>query len=146
MLLVLACSDKKNQSPRAALTKYAGRQFASTMNAYIDPAGMYAAGHDVVILSAKFGIVPAYRTLPDYDTKMTPAIAADWLADDDAFDAFAQAADGHDEVAVYGGALYRSVVSEWAERLGLLVTEVVGENRGCGDHYSALSEMFSEEA
>lgn len=139
MLLVLACSGSKNPGQLAAAMKYRARQFDATLDAYLDPAGMYAAGHDLVILSAEFGVVPAYRALPDYDTKMTRAIADRFLADEAAFAAFAEAAEGHDEVAVYGGKLYREVVVAWADRLGLDVTEVVGQDRGCGDHYSALT-------
>jgi hypothetical protein len=138
MLLVMACSGAKNSGSRAAAIKYRARQFGATLDAYMHPAGMYAAGHDLVVLSAEFGIVPAYRPIPDYDTKMTAEIADRLIADEAAFEAFAVAAEGHDEVAVFGGKLYRHVVAAWADRLGVDVTEIVGDGRGCGDHFSAL--------
>lgn len=146
MLLVLACSGSKRHGDRAALLKYAARQFAAVADAALDPSGLYAAGHDIAILSAEFGLVPAYRPLPDYDTLMTRTIADRLVADEDAFERFVEAVEGHDEVAVYGGALYRRVVRSWAERLGVEVIEIVGEGRGCGDHFSALKTEILDAA
>ena len=45
-------------------------------------------------------------------------------------------------VFVYGGATYRGIVRAWARHLDASAPfEIVGRNRGNGDHYSALVDL-----
>jgi hypothetical protein len=139
MLLVMACSGAKVDGERAAALKYDARQHDAAVEAFYGHGGLAQAGHGYAILSAEFGFVAPTQALPDYDRKMDASRARQFEADAGQLAAFAALAEGHDEVAVYGGEQYRRVVREFAQALGLEVIEVVGLNRGCGDHFSALT-------
>ena len=72
-LLILACSQRKRPDPGLlpAIERYDGPQFQvlrKFVREYPDegqPQGTY-------ILSAKFGLIPADESIPNYDHKMTP--------------------------------------------------------------------------
>lgn len=42
---------------------------------------------------------------------------------------------------VYGGELYRELVLSWCHELNFECRELIGRNRGCGDHYNALKAL-----
>lgn len=140
-LYVIGCSEGKADGSKAALLKYAPRQHAALREAFLGAFGsdgFFAAGHDLCILSAEFGVLGAAAPVADYNRKMDTKRAAALQADASQAARFAAQAEGHDEVVVYGGALYRGIIRTWAATLGLDVVELVGGNRGCGDHFSAL--------
>jgi hypothetical protein len=130
MIFIMACGESKNPGKLPAFRKYAGRQFAVLAE---ELSGLWAAGHTVYILSAKHGLIPAQQTLADYDQLMT---------DGRGRELFEQvrnelcSCDDDEEVVVYGGKVYRALVA--AAVGGREVIELVGEDRGCGDHFSEL--------
>lgn len=134
MIFVMGCSAGKAEGSVPGFAKYAARQHDLLRENLAD---LWAAGHAVYILSAKFGLVQAHNALPDYDEKMTPARAAE-LAEQVMLE-LKEAEEDHEEVVVYGSALYRSVIEQASD---LPVYGVVGQDRGCGDHYSALKKLF----
>ena len=127
-LYVVGCSDNKLPGDRVAFDKYAPRQHATMRTEFL--GGMWAAGHDLAILSAKFGPLAATDSVPDYDLKMDARIARAMLADAAAFDRFAALVDGQDLVVVYGGRHYRRVVLAWCQRLGVDTNLDAPESRG----------------
>jgi len=129
-MLIVACSETKTPGAQRAADKYVSRQH-SAVAANWGSVGYYA------ILSAEFGLVPAQRKLPDYNTKMTPAIAKTHHKQIKAL----LAAMPDDVIYVYGGKVYRDAVIAAAPK-GAKVVELVGRNRGCGDHFSALQEFL----
>ena len=67
-MLIIACSEPKVPGMVRAADKYISRQQRTATE------GWNKLGY-MMILSAEFGLVPAQRKLPDYNTKMTPARA-----------------------------------------------------------------------
>jgi hypothetical protein len=134
-VLVLACSEPKMAGNVAAAVKYNTRQHRTFLE-FMWQYG-YAAGHEAYILSAEFGLIPLTQTVPDYNRKMDAACARE-LAPQIAA-TLAQHAD--DTVYVYGGKLYRDTV----KAVHGDVVDVVGENRGCGDHFSELLMMATDD-
>ena len=93
-------------------------------------------GWTVFVLSAKHGLISGSDLIADYDQKMNRSRAAELSAQlPEIFPA--------GPVYVYGGKLYRDVVKSWADRLGQLQPqELIGLNRGNGDHYRALAALI----
>lgn len=78
-LVLLACSARKRPKPRkpfAAIERYDGvffrvlRKWRRTL-----PTGRPAP--DVLIVSARFGLIGADTAIPNYDLRMTPELAAE---------------------------------------------------------------------
>lgn len=135
---IIGCSEQKAPGPQAAAFKYAPRQHAAIRAAFMGPCGLWAAGHQLSILSAAFGLVDATTALPDYNVKMTQHGARMLASSAAAREAFLADIAGFDQVVVYGGGLYRSVVRAWLQGSEVELVELVGRDRGCGDHFSAL--------
>jgi hypothetical protein len=136
-LLIVACSQTKACETKAALELYQARQFSLIMDEFAEWG--WAAGHQMVILSAEHGLVPATTSIQYYDRKMSPArtreIGFDPRQKMTAADLMEEFGD---DVYVYGGRLYR----ETAEMLFGHIEGIVGENRGNGDHFSALKDLM----
>jgi hypothetical protein len=144
-LWVIACSGKKHEGDRAACVKYDSRAHRLMLDLFWQHRA--PCGDDLAILSAEFGLVPATRALPDYDRKMDRRRSRELSASAEQIEAMAEALKGHDEVFVYGGKDYRDCVKALIAAAGrdeVEVVEIVGEGRGCGDHFSELSAMFAE--
>ncbi len=77
-LLMLSCSQKKRSTPDLlpALERYDGPAYR-VINKFlrVHPSGEYSLG--IYILSAKFGLIPASKLIPDYDHRMTPKRATE---------------------------------------------------------------------
>lgn len=133
-MFIIACSEPKAPGMVKAYQKYRSRQHREVAGAFDK---LWNAGYGLFILSAEFGLVPAQRAVPDYDTKMDKAQAtwhrAQIRAIIDALDP--------EEVVVYGGKVYREPVVAMAG--GRKVVELVGADRGCGDHFSALQQFIA---
>lgn len=143
--LFISCAQRKREGRHPAIDLYIGRQY--------DLAKRFQAiGGRVVIVSAQYGaLAPEQQILPyerkmDHDRalelaenpplylsnfksdeRLTPYYPAPWFA--------------------YGGFLYRYVVCSWAKRLfgsDDCVIELVGANRGIGDHYAALRQLVEK--
>jgi len=127
--LIISCSANKFSGSHRALDLYQARQFKIARQ-------LQDRGWSVFVLSAKHGLIPGSEIIADYDQKMDRA-RAEQLADQ--LPAIFPAG----PVFVYGGRLYRDVVKSWADRLGLqLPRELIGLNRGNGDHYRSLAALL----
>jgi hypothetical protein len=143
-LWIIGCTSKKNDGERAACTKYDARQH----RVLLDLFWQYQApcGDDLAILSAEFGLVPAAKPVRDYDRKMDGKRAAEIAADPAQLAELADLLAGKDEIYLYGGRSYRACIQSMLAALGadVDVIEIVGDNRGCGDHFSELCAMLRE--
>ncbi len=142
-LFVIACTASKNPGDTAAAFKYRGRQHNAMGAAFLAPDGLFAAGHDLAILSAEHGLLRCTDAVADYDRRMTAERSEALKTDRASFAQFVLMAEGHEEVVVYGPRAYRNVVGAWAELLGVDVVELTGADRGCGDHFSALQDHLA---
>ncbi len=72
-LLIMACSQRKRSVPDLlpAIERYNGPQF-QILRKYLREHPEKIGSLTVYILSAKFGLIPANRSIPYYDYKMTP--------------------------------------------------------------------------
>ncbi len=156
-MIILACGGAKAQGIKTAIDLYLGRQFGEFRKRGIhgDLRTDADLGFDVMVLSAKHGLVCDWQKMADYDEKMTPARAAELTEDELQLFLFNMHSRDASEVHVYGGALYRDVIAAWTEKLAdLCVTmdlpmptilfDLVGEGRGCGDHYRALQGLLAD--
>ena len=127
--LIISCSAHKLPGSHRAVDLYQSRQFKIARQ-------LQDLGWSVFVLSAKYGFIPGSEIIADYDQKMDRS-RADQLAD------LLPAIFPAGPVYVYGGKLYRDVVNSWADRLGQLQPrELIGLNRGNGDHYRALAALL----
>lgn len=146
MLIIMACSEAKLDGRRAALDKYNTRQHRSLHHElWMEQA---LCSNIAMILSAEHGLIDINRSVADYDRKMDAARAAEFASDEEQLAIIREALSdelAQDIVAIYGGKLYRNTVKALLQRAGFdgEIIEIVGENRGCGDHYSALMQMFA---
>lgn len=132
--LIISCCGPKLDQPAAALDLYQNRAFAFVREHLTDD-------FTVLILSAKYWLITADRITDPYEQKMTKQIAKGmhtWCAPGyTPLDL--RRAPG--DVYVYGGKPYREVIQDWCGRIDRKCHEVIGANRGIGDHYSALTKL-----
>lgn len=133
-MLIIACSEPKAPGMVKAYQKYLSRQHRATEDKFAD---LWAAGYGLCILSAEFGLVPAQRRVDDYNTKMDK-VQACWLRPQ--IKAIIEALDPT-EIVIYGGKAYRDAIKIVTD---IPVRELVGQDRGCGDHFSALQKFLEE--
>lgn len=141
-LFIIACSAAKHQGPLAAGLKYDSRQHRALFQEFF-LEGAYCS-HDAMILSAKLGLIPLTQTVEDYDLLMDDERAAQLATCPSQRAILERAIVEQDEVYVYGGKLYRETVKKVLADVGFngQVIEVVGQDRGCGDHFGALKDLF----
>lgn len=74
-LLVIACSERKlaDEGPMAAVERYDGPAFR-VLRKYLRGASIGTP--TVLILSAKFGLIPSAQAIPYYDFRLTKESAA----------------------------------------------------------------------
>lgn len=128
-LLVVSCSKAKRPDPGVlpAIDRYDGPVFRLLRKARA--AGLLG-GVEVIILSAKHGLIPADWMIHDYDQVMTPARAAElagtvsvelwrWVGQHETLtDAFVNVGQGY-APAIAG-------FDEWCLRRGIIVTRAAG--------------------
>jgi hypothetical protein len=121
--LFLSCSARKRKDagPLPAIERYDGPAFR-VLRRFLTVA---ADPPDVLVLSARYGLVSSDREIPDYDTRMTPELAAEMRADVLRVLGEAVARGGYAEVGFCLGAAYRDAVVGF-ERAGATVTFVTG--------------------
>lgn len=127
-LLIVSCSQVKRPDARSmeAIERYDGPVFRTLRKAR--SAGLLA---DVrtMILSTKYGMIPEYWMIDDYDQRITPARAAElagatsvtlwrWLGQNDCSDVFVNVGRG------YAPAL--AGFDEWCLQHGIIVTQAAG--------------------
>lgn len=121
-LLIMACSGTKAPDPGLlpAIERYRPGAYAQIVHQL--PQGAWP---EIVILSARFGYMNAWRPLPDYDIPMDRQ-AARLLREDP--EAWAQLATlvrpWHTDVFVAAGGLYREVI-DYHRSLGVFRPEAV---------------------
>jgi hypothetical protein len=73
-LLVMACSQRKNPAKGVlpAIERYDGPAFR-VLRKYLREEGGKALS--ILVLSAKYGLIPANRKIPDYDCRLSRASA-----------------------------------------------------------------------
>ena len=126
----MSCTETKRPGAHPALDLYLARQFKIARQFAELP------GWRVMILSAEHGLIDGGDVIESYERPMTQARADDLAA------AIPANYPTSGPVFVYGGKQYRGIVRAWARRLGASYpVEVVGRNRGNGDHYSALVDL-----
>ena len=133
-LLIVACSQAKRPDARhmEAIERYDGPTFRLLRKAR--GIGLLADVR-VMILSAKYGLIPEYWMIGDYDQRMTPARAAElagptsvqlwrWVGQNDCFDVFvnvgrgyAPALAGFDEWCLQHGIIHTAAAGGIGERL-----------------------------
>ncbi len=98
---------------------------------------------DVWVLSALFGLVHASSNIQWYEFKMNEERSLELI------ERGVPIAFGHgklqrplptDDIYIYGGKLYRDVLNSYFDK----TIELIGKNRGIGDHYSALLKFVNE--
>ena len=72
-LLIMACSQRKRTDPGLlpAIERYDGPMF-QVLRKFLLERSIEAKPVDTFILSANFGLISAYRPIPNYDYKMSP--------------------------------------------------------------------------
>lgn len=134
-LLILSCCGKKLDREVMAGRMYQNREHNLIREHELR---IQEAGIEIAVLSAEYGLVGWTHLIKPYDRKMTPVRAAHlacrlaaWPNDKDLTEVFVQ-----------GGKLYRDCIKSAFD--GVPVTELVGANRGNGDHFSALKRWINE--
>jgi hypothetical protein len=84
-----------------------------------------------IILSASFGIMPADRPIPDYDTRLGPAKAAAIAGEAAQLDQLAQLTAGAAGIYLCGGRLYRETAALMLARIGF-TGRIVAAPAGAG--------------
>lgn len=80
-LLVLACSSRKVSSAELlpAIDRYDGVAYRVVKR--LQCLGQYPEDVDLVIISAKYGVIPHDQPIPTYDLRMTPERAREQAAE-----------------------------------------------------------------
>lgn len=138
-LYIIACSTEKNPT---GFSPYKGRQHAAIEVEFFE--ARYACGDELAWLSAEHGyFAPSEAKDRAYNRKLDGKRAAE-LAGCAAQHAKLQyLLEGHDTVVLYGSALYRDTVKSMLPS-DIEVVELVGADRGCGDHFSALQRHLED--
>jgi len=126
--LFISCTGKKLSQRARALDMYGTRQFKLAKE-------LHHLGWEITIISAKHGLLDSDTLIETYDQKIDQRRSDSILAE----------VRNHDfsgtKNYVYGGELYRRII----RAVDSEVIEVIGQNRGNGDHYSALKKITEEE-
>lgn len=136
-LLILPCGGRKlhNPEPLPALQRYDG-PFYRTLRAH---ARLRKPMPDILILSAKYGLIEGHEPILDYDTELTRKAAEALVSDMKA----RQVLRSRIETAPYSlslaGKHYHYVLGTWAEGL-----ELKREPRGIGFKLGALKSFLME--
>ena len=125
--LFISCAGRKLGQFARAIDLYQARQFNLAKE-------LRELNWQITIISAKYGLVDADQVIATYDQKMTLARSNEILSDD--FPDISGTTN-----YVYGGELYRRIVRELDQN----VVEIIGRNRGNGDHYSHLAGIVAEQ-
>ena len=136
-VLVIACCGLKDPYPCRAIDLYKSRNF-KLVRAHARPR------FEVLILSAEYGLVAADELLKPYDRVLDRARAAEFKRKTYEYGAKVPRLLSLDssDVYVFGGELYRDVIRTWCDRAGRQCIELIGQNRGMGDHYNALKRLL----
>lgn len=127
--LFISCCGNKLDHAAPAIKLYQARQFTLAQR-------LLGKGWEVTIISAKHGFVDSNEVIDTYDQKMTSKRSDEILCR-----AFREDISDTNNF-VFGGELYRRII----RKMDPSVHELVGANRGNGDHYSAFAALAGEQA
>jgi len=124
--LIISCCPDKLEGMHQAIDIYQGRSYKLVRSETLNNIRVF-------ILSAKYGLLKSDTMIENYELKMDEERSLELINQGRPFEL-------EGEVYVYGGKNYRNVVNAWFDN----VTELVGPNRGIGDHYSALKQFIEK--
>jgi hypothetical protein len=126
--LIVSCCQSKLEGTHKAIDIYQGKAFKLIRKEnLLDTV-------DVWILSAKLGLIHSSELISWYELKMNETRSVELIEQ------------GRPnvvptgEINIYGGKLYRDVLNSYFDK----TIELIGRNRGIGDHFSALLKFVNE--
>lgn len=136
-LIVVSCCAKKLAEPAPAGELYQSRVYSLLRDHATE---LDAAGVGLAVMSAEYGLITWESMIEPYDRKMTAERAAEleWRCRGQAMINFGSPR----YVYAFGGKIYRDAIA--GAFSGCNVVELVGEGRGCGDHFRALKNQVLE--
>jgi hypothetical protein len=143
-VLIMSCSATKNRAPDLlpASSRYDGSGWR-TLRATLEtmPAGRHPV---LLVLSARFGLIPAERRIPPYDAMMTAGRAVDLVDDADSVELASRtlAGAGPVDLYVFGGALYRRAVRGILSRTSYVGSVHTSPGRGIGYQLADLKRWL----
>mgnify|MGYP003627021821 CR=1 FL=1 len=136
--LILSCCQSKLQGTHKAIDLYQGKAFKLIRKEnLLDTV-------DVWILSAELGLIHSSEPISWYELKMNETRSIELI--DQGIPSRYRDYEGEPsvlptgEINIYGGKLYRDVLNSYFDK----TIELIGRNRGIGDHFSALLKFVNE--
>jgi|TARA_Y100000022_G_scaffold163262_1_gene146869 cytoplasmic iron level regulating protein YaaA (DUF328/UPF0246 family) len=126
--LIVSCCQAKLPGTHKAIDIYQGKVFKLIRKEnLLDTV-------DVWIMSAELGLIHSSDIISYYEFKMTEEASKQWIK--------TGLPEKHPsgEIYIYGGKLYRDVLNSYFEN----TIELIGRNRGIGDHFSELLKFVHE--
>ncbi len=144
-LLVVACSRRKRRTDGAvpAMERYDGVNYRILRK--VAREGRWPQGVDLLILSAKHGLLEPGACIEDYDQSMTPEQARALWPDVSAGLARRVGRHGYEEVFLNLGRSYRLAIEGWESRLSHQL-RVIYAPGGIGQKASAMLRWLNEKA
>jgi len=126
--LIVSCCQAKLQGIHKAIDIYQGKAFKLIRKEnLLDTV-------DVWILSAEYGLIHSSKVIEWYEFKMNEK-QAKLLIEQGISNPYPAG-----EIYIYGGKLYRDVLNSYFDK----TVELIGKNRGIGDHFSALLKFVNK--
>tara|TARA_B110001454_G_scaffold170734_1_gene161311 strand:- start:79 stop:495 length:417 start_codon:yes stop_codon:yes gene_type:complete len=126
--LIVSCCQAKLHGLHKAIDIYQGKAFKLIRKEnLLDTV-------DVWILSAEYGLIHSSKVVEWYDFKMNEK-RSKLLIEQGAPNPYPTG-----KIYIYGGKLYRDVLNSYFDK----TIELIGKNRGIGDHFSALLNFVNE--
>tara|TARA_B100001059_G_scaffold187258_1_gene189424 strand:- start:1623 stop:2042 length:420 start_codon:yes stop_codon:yes gene_type:complete len=126
--LIVSCCQSKLEGTHKAIDIYQGKAFKLIRKEnLLDTV-------DVWILSAKLGLIHSSELISWYELKMNETRSVE-LIEQGRPNVLPTG-----EINIYGGKLYRDVLNTYFDK----TIELIGRNRGIGDHFSALLKFVNE--
>lgn len=141
--LVMACGGKKVETHGGAvkaINLYDGPQYKMLRRYGFH---LQNGGLDIWILSAKHGLMGANALIGTYNQLMDEDRAAELTADTDHMCSLTHAAEGR-IVYVFGGVLYRQVVTHWSEQCELECRQVATTGSRIGEQLQQLKKFLGD--
>jgi hypothetical protein len=126
--LIVSCCQSKLPGTHKAIDIYQGKAFKLIRKEnLLDTV-------DVWILSAELGLIHSSELISWYELKMNETRSLELI------DQGRPSVLPTGEINIYGGKLYRDVLNSYFDK----TIELIGRNRGIGDHFSALLKFVNE--
>lgn len=126
--LIVSCCQSKLPGTHKAIDIYQGKAFKLIRKEHLLDTV------DVWIMSAELGLIHSSDTISYYEFKMNEERSKE-LIKKGTPESYPTG-----EIYIYGGKLYRDVLNSYFES----TIELVGRNRGIGDHFSELLKFVNK--